>query len=270
MARSIVCGVDNSVEARRAAELTLRLADAFDVEPILVHATDGKPGSPTADLGGAKERILDDRPERALAQVAAETDAMLVAVGSRGRGPLRSALMGSTSRATMRAVDCPVLVVPPTGGERSGARRAIVCGVDGSPASDHALAAAQELCGRLDRELMLLSVQESASIAAIPAAGVVPAVDLVETRGREEAERALERAATRIGRGLGIRRRIRVGDVVAQLVATADEEEADLIVIGASEPGGLHGALAGSVSTVLSRHSPCPFLVVPEGASLAG
>lgn len=99
MSRSIVCGIDNSPEARRAAELTVKLARVFGAEPILVHAIDGarafgygksvlrarrrehalRAGAQLAaemdPRGEATERILCDRPERALAQVASDTGA---------------------------------------------------------------------------------------------------------------------------------------------------------------------------------------------------
>lgn len=292
MSRSIVCGIDDSAEARRAAELALTLANALDADPILVHAVDHRPTLPYGNFplrkrqrgqalgpgaglvaridprGEAEERILRERPERALARVAIETDAMLVAIGSRGRGPLRSTLFGSTSRATLRAAERPVLVVPPPAAEASVHARTIVCGVDGSDASDYAIAAAAELGKRLHLELVLVSVQESASLAAIPAAGVVPAVDLLELKGREEADQAVERAAAHIGESLGMRRRINVGDVATQLIATAEEEQAELIVIGASKPDADDEGLLGPISTVLCRRSPCAVLVIPEGSEL--
>ena len=293
MSRSIVCGINDSAEARRAAKLTVRLADAFDAEPILVHAVENRLTFPYGDLAlrerqrgqalragtelaaridagkEAEERILRERPERALARVASETDAMLVVVGSRGRGPLRSALFGSTSRATLRALERPVLVVPPRATEMSGFGRSIVCGFDGSSASDYALTTAVELQERLDLELMLASVQESAALAMIPA-GVVPPVDPLELRGREETEQSLEGVTNRIGESLGMRRRINVGDVAAQLIATALEEQAEMIVIGASKADAVGDGLLGPVSAVLCRRSPCPVLVVPEGSELHG
>jgi nucleotide-binding universal stress UspA family protein len=43
---------------------------------------------------------------------AAETDADVIVVGSRGRGTIQSLLLGSVSRALLRHADRPVLVVP--------------------------------------------------------------------------------------------------------------------------------------------------------------
>lgn len=54
--------------------------------------------------------ILTGRPADALAAVSTDVDMMVC--GSRGYGPLRTLLVGSTSHALVRRAACPVLVVP--------------------------------------------------------------------------------------------------------------------------------------------------------------
>ena len=51
-------------------------------------------------------------PAVVLAQVAADCDAELIVVGSRGRGAWRSAVLGSVSSDVARLAPCPVMIVP--------------------------------------------------------------------------------------------------------------------------------------------------------------
>ena len=76
--------------------------------------------------------LVDDDPRMALVDLS--TDAHLVVLGSRGRGPLRSALLGSVSASVARHASCPAVICRPPGKETATTAR-IVVGVDGSPAS---------------------------------------------------------------------------------------------------------------------------------------
>jgi len=51
------------------------------------------------------------RPDAEIVGLAEELGAGLIVLGSRGLGPLRSALMGSVSHSVVRHAHCPVLVV---------------------------------------------------------------------------------------------------------------------------------------------------------------
>ena len=62
-------------------------------------------------------RVVRDRPADAL--ITLSEDARLVVVGSRGRGGLVGAVLGSVGRAVLHRAHCPVAVVRPSaGGER--------------------------------------------------------------------------------------------------------------------------------------------------------
>lgn len=50
---------------------------------------------------------------RLIAAVAAEIEAQLIVVGTRGLGRMAGALLGSVAQGLMRNAPCPVLVVPP-------------------------------------------------------------------------------------------------------------------------------------------------------------
>lgn len=50
---------------------------------------------------------------RLIASVAAELDAQLIVVGTRGQGRVAGALFGSVAQGLLHSAPCPVLVVPP-------------------------------------------------------------------------------------------------------------------------------------------------------------
>ena len=143
---AIVCGVDGSPESRAALAYATELADQLGARLVLAHVVEPIP-APFAAVGPSTdpvpssfaavsereaegERLLDDAaeatdaehaeqrvvtgiPAERLADLADDEGARLIVVGSRGRGPLRSALLGSVSTSLIGLARCPVLVVPP-------------------------------------------------------------------------------------------------------------------------------------------------------------
>jgi nucleotide-binding universal stress UspA family protein len=61
------------------------------------------------EVAGAHARL--GRPDAEIVGLAEELGAGLIVLGSRGLGPLRSALMGSVSHSVVRHAHCPVMVV---------------------------------------------------------------------------------------------------------------------------------------------------------------
>ena len=55
--------------------------------------------------------------------------------------------------------------------------------------------------------------------------------------------------------------------VVEQIVGTAEEISADLIVMGTAGAKGILGALRGSVTEQVLRRAPCCLLAVPDKRS---
>ena len=68
-------------------------------------------------LEGASDRVhtvdLEGYPSDMIIQHAAEVSADLIVVGTRGRGPMASMLLGSTSHRVVNHAPCDVLVVRP-------------------------------------------------------------------------------------------------------------------------------------------------------------
>ena len=126
----IVAGDDFSEDARQAAELAANLGNLFGARMLLLHVVPRLPqASGEADeakLDGRAqelEDILQQRPQtrivagdsaEMLIEAAQEDEGpALVAVGSRGLGPVRRLSLGSVSTKVIRAGLGAVLVYPP-------------------------------------------------------------------------------------------------------------------------------------------------------------
>ena len=148
--------------------------------------------------------------------------------------------------------------------------KSIVCGVDGSADSEAALAAAARLADRLDARLVLANVVEyvHSPFATVDAIGPgrigrAPLADVLEEQVRA-GERLLEEMAEQANVETA-ERRVVSGFAAERLADLADEEDAEVIVVGSRGRGAFKAAFLGSVSTSLIGVARCPVLVVPPG-----
>ncbi len=98
-------------------------------------------------------RLAD--PVQALVE-ASHTSALLV-VGNRGRGTLRSSLLGSVAYGVAALATSPVLVLRDGNGRSPGPGAPVVVGSDGSPASTRAVDVAADLAARTGAQLRLVT-----------------------------------------------------------------------------------------------------------------
>lgn len=136
-APQVVVGVDGSTISVRAVDFAFDFASRHRCRLVAVHAWSDLPLDHVPDwdldhdeaqreasellsrsLAGCAERYPDvavrkvvtvQRPAQAL--VEASQDAGLLVVGSRGRGPIRRAVLGSVSHAVVHAAHCTVAVL---------------------------------------------------------------------------------------------------------------------------------------------------------------
>jgi nucleotide-binding universal stress UspA family protein len=204
-------------ERERARHLTVRRGRAI-LDQAYAALPDGVEADERIELGVAVTRLRE---------LASEADAALMVVGSRGRGPLASAILGSVSQALAQQAPCPVMIVPDavSSGSSSGidgTRRelsTIVAAVDNSSSSGRAARFARELADRLGGEVRIVPIDA----AADPPAVTVPAI--------------------------------------------AAREEAKLIVIAARLGAGGGFTLSGSLSTRVTQLARQPVIVIPEEAT---
>lgn len=281
MSNLIVCGVDRSAGASRAAAVASRLAEHLGSPAGLVHV-DGDPPN-VASIARARElrqlrrvadayafprfapvQVVGGEPATELARLAGELDAELLVVGSRGRHELGSAVLGSVAAELIRQAPCPVVVVPPNATLPSQLETpAIVCGVEGTARDRDIVRLADDLRRRLDGRLHLVHAFNPSPVAA-GAAGVAPPL-------LPELEDTAHVRLSSVLRGTGVDADAAIVSLPAgvALRRVADDQEAALIVVGCHGRGKVANVLLGSVSIQLAADASCPVVVLPPRAPLA-
>jgi nucleotide-binding universal stress UspA family protein len=133
---------------------------------------------------------------------------------------------------------------------------------DFSECAAQAQATAVDLAGKLGAEIVLLQV-----LVQTPLYGEsilnMPKVQSVYDAQRKWTEETLEARADDLRRrGLKASWRAQVGVPFEEIVKVAEEEHADMIVMGTHGRSGLGRALLGSVAERVVRLAPCPVLTV--------
>lgn len=135
---------------------------------------------------------------------------------------------------------------------------AVLLATDLSATSTMAEDEALRLAAGLRARLIAVSVIDPGSLR-LPSGRFKARVDQVRAERTAEAQRLVMRA-----RDLGIPTAFLVweGTPGEAIVAAADAEQADLIVLGTHGRTGINRSLLGSVSDHVIRHAPCPVVVV--------
>jgi nucleotide-binding universal stress UspA family protein len=134
----------------------------------------------------------------------------------------------------------------------------IVVAIDGSPASEKALAAAVDLAARYGAELTALGVVELPAVA-----GVVGETESLR-EGAEGHFRQIGQAAVEYGRSRGVALRAVVvrGHPADAIVRCTEGEGADLVVLGQHGHSRIARFFLGSTTDRVSEHAPCTVMIV--------
>ena len=204
--------------------------------------------------------VSEGPPAQALLDRADGAD--LLVVGSRGRGAMRSAVLGSVALHCATHAPCPVVVVHPAPAAAQSPR--VLVGIDGSEGSRAALAAAMEEAVRMGAEVEAVASYVPADYWTDLASIAVPSHEQI-VEGLQERTRTLvaDVLAERGAAGGGtpaVRAEVFQGPAADVLVDRA--AEADLLVVGSRGRGAFRGLLLGSVALHCAMHAPCPVMVV--------
>jgi len=289
----VLLATDGSPGSRAAAaflnDLPLPPSTTIRVVAVVQLPVFGLTAAPAPDfklmgLDRAAQTVVEDaRGMRSARGLALETDvalgdprmeivrqaeawgADLIVIGARGLGGVKRFLLGSVSDAVARHAHCAVLVV-------KGRRRklgSVLVAMDGSEDSFRAVRFLTRLALPRQTKVRLLSVVERTRYPATAPKSLrgqlVAMLKELEAERRGQLDKVLEHAASELDDTITrVTRYTPTGDPAEEIVATAADFDADLVVVGARGLGGMARALLGSVSQNVLHHARCPVLIVKE------
>jgi len=288
----IVVGVDESPVAKVAVQWATRDAELHKIPLTLVHAISPEVATwPNVQLPPGLARWQRDRGRRLVddafkvveeasqrggpaeirteilsspaipALVNLSKDAEMMVAGDQGSGRWPGRLLGSVSSRLLRYAHCPVAIIhdqDPTMPDPGQAP--VLVGVDGSPASELAIAIAFDEASRRNVGLIALHAWSDADVSDWPG------IDWPATQPMAE-EVLAERLAGWQDRYPDVEvNRVIVRDKPArQLVQRS--ENARLIVVGNRGRGGFAEMLVGSVGESVAQMARVPVIVARESVA---
>jgi nucleotide-binding universal stress UspA family protein len=290
---SIVVGVDGSPDAERALHWASDQAALERRTLTLVHAVQmtGFPAAGTfaasgIDYGGMSDVLLESggallaaarahalqrQPGLEVAEVLSTGDARnellavsrraaMVVVGSRGRGPVRSLLLGSVSVTVSKHAGCPVVVcrpLPTTSAGEPGS--GILVGIDGTGRSLPAIELAFRMAALRGAPLTVLHCYWD---TLPPGAEGAPEADLSDLRAvvAESISGMAEKFPEVV-----VDVRLRRGFADRSLVDASGDHA--LVVLGHHPLSALDDLVYGSVAPAVVERARCAVAVVPSPAT---
>lgn len=307
--KTILCPIDFSDYSRRALDHAVTIARWYESTITILHVYPTAPvaalGLESPPLGGAvltpaeHERLTTaiarfveganapDIPIKiAIGQSSATVNeilnqasamqADLLVIGTHGRSGFDRLVLGSVTEKVLRKANCPVLTVPAHTPEMVPVApvvfKRILCPIDFSDSSMHALNYAMSLAQEADARLTVLHVMVyDLEIEAPEMYETVIAdrhLSVTDYRRRYE-EYSRERLRAAVPETVATYRTVEVllatGKPYREILRVAAEQQADLIVMGVQGRGAADLMVFGSTTQHVVRQATCPVLTLRKG-----
>ena len=286
---AVVVGVDGSTSAEQAVDWAARQAEREHRPLVLLHATSALDTQANvwlvragADLHHVHEqvrtegeallseharRVRDRHPGLTVSSALRVADprqalldagdrAALIVLGSNGRGPIRSLLLGSVGVAVSSHASCPVVVVRPH--HPGEVRRGVLVGVDGTDQSRATLEFAYRQAALHDLPLTVLhSFWDAMAVTGARVAG---------SGADEEAERLLlaESVSGMTEKYPEVRVDLQLARGLPDDCLVRASTHMDLVVVGRHPGHTVARAVFGGIARSVVEHAPTVVAVVPD------
>jgi len=211
----------------------------------------------TVEEAGAQVEVSTDMVSGPAVPVLADlsSSAQMIVVGCRGHGALARGLLGSISTGLAHHAHCPVAIIHDEDPLMPHPSKApVVVGVDGSPASENAVAIAFEQASFRGVDLLAVHAWSDTGVFEFPGADW----STLQAAGEQTLSERLAGWQERYP-DVPVRRVVVADKPARQLLEQA--ESAQLLVVGSHGRGGIAGMLLGSVSTSVLHGARLPVII---------
>jgi nucleotide-binding universal stress UspA family protein len=202
--------------------------------------------------------VLVGDPTKAIVAYSGDSPERMIIMPTHGYGPFRRMLLGSVTAKILHDSKCAVLTGPHLKGAiHSGSwfeLRRVLCTLSLDWETDEVLKRSAKLAEQLAAELIAVHVITPVEEGLLPL--VHPGSPPIST---ESVRAAMQDALDRTGVSAQVH--VLVGEVSRQVACAAEEQSADLVVIGKGGAPELPGRL-GSHGYAIVRRAPCPVLCI--------
>jgi nucleotide-binding universal stress UspA family protein len=292
----ILCPIGLTPDSDRALRYAIALANSYGAKLSVLHCVDNNEAAisldhchieetlrdsikrhirqPAPATFGAEVIIAEGDPQVAITREAANRRIDLIVMRSRRR-PYRAALLGSTAESVCRTAPCPVLVTHSREQEWAGMTtnevglQRVLVAYDFSSDSELALSYGLSLAQEYQAELHMIHVLPPRAKPNAPEIAFLPFG--VETSFNEVVRRLSLAVPDEARLWCPLKQAVREGQPYRETLAYAEEQNIDLICMGASGTGFGMRALFGSNADRVLRQAPCPVLIArPLRPAIAG
>jgi nucleotide-binding universal stress UspA family protein len=303
--RRILCPIDFSDHSRRALDQAIAIARWYESTVTVLHVFSP---APVAAFGPGpvvldpivltpvdRDQLLADtkaftetegapgitieavvREGSTASEILEQATAMpadLLVIGTHGRSGFERLVLGSVAERVLRKASCPVLTVPkgPPNAGPSGPvlYKRILCPVDFSDCSLHALKYAISMAQEADGQLTVLHVvahelENAADMASTLSDAGITVASFVKQR-EEALRRRLQEAVATAPEFCSVESLMTHGKPWREVLRIAAERQSDLIVMGVQGRGAADLLFFGSTTQHVVREASCPVLTLRRG-----
>ena len=303
--RRILCPIDFSDYSRRALDHAIAIARWYESTVTVLHVFSPAPVAafgpgpvvfePIVLTAVDRDQLLADtkafaetesapgitieavvREGNTAAEILEQATGMkadLLVIGTHGRSGFERLVLGSVAEKVLRKASCPVMTVPRRLPDAVPAGpvlyKRILCPVDFSESSLHALKYAISMAQEADGQLTVLHVvahefENAADMASIVSDAGMTIGSFVKQR-EEALRRRLQEAVATAPEFCSVESLMTHGKPWREVLRIAAERQSDLIVMGVQGRGAADLLFFGSTTQHVVREASCPVLTLRRG-----